>query len=42
MRTIFPYKVIENCRLGKGTVKFALEQAVRAQRRSRGIAVPFL
>jgi hypothetical protein len=35
MRTIFPYKVIENCSLDKGTVKFALEEAVRAQRRSR-------
>jgi hypothetical protein len=41
MRTIFPYKVIENSRLGKGTVKFALEQGVRAQR-SRGVAVLFL
>jgi hypothetical protein len=42
MRTFFPYKVIENCRLGKGTMKFALEQTVKAQRRSRGMAVLFL
>jgi len=41
MRTIFLYKVIENCSLGKGTVKFALEQTVRAKR-SRGIAILFL
>jgi hypothetical protein len=32
MRTIFLYEIIENYRLGKGTVKFVLGQAMKAQR----------